>query len=599
MAATDSAPTAPDIAWALDDLLGGRSPGELLTEADERAIAFAERWRGAVATIDGPGLAAATDELAAIADLVGRAGTYAGLRYSVDTTDPENGRLLQQIQELATQIETTLLFFDLEWAAIDDDRAGELLGAGGLDLVQHHLRTIRRFRPHLLSEPEERILAETAVTGSDAWERLFTELASAIEVAVPGTDAPVPLDVAAAQLSSPDRDHRRAVAAAITDALEPTLRTRAFVFNTLLADKATSDRLRSYPTWLSSRNLSNETSDEAVAALVEAVRSSYELPRRWYRLKARLLGLDRLRDYDRIATVATSEESYSWEQSRELVLGAFADFSPALESSAARFFDERWIDVPPRPGKRGGAFCSYAVPSVHPYLMLNFTAKRRDVTTLAHELGHGLHALLAKDRGIFEFHTPLTLCETASVFAEELVFARLLEQTTEPQARLALLAEQLEGSIATVYRQVGFNRFEDLVHSERREAGELSVERFGELWLKASGELFGDSVEMTDGYERWWSYIHHFVGMPGYVYAYAFGQLLALSVYGRYREQGEAFVPSYLELLSAGGSRSPEELVAIAGLDLTDPGFWQQGLSLIEAQMTEAERAAETVLAAR
>jgi oligoendopeptidase F len=280
-------------------------------------------------------------------------------------------------------------------------------------------------------------------------------------------------------------------------------------------------------------------------------------------------------------------------------LSSFADFSDTLSDGARRFFDEQWIDAPVRPAKRGGAFCAYTVPSVHPYVMLNYTSKRRDVLTLAHELGHGLHAYLARDRGVFEQHTPLTLAETASVFGETLVFARLLEEAETPASRLALLAENIEGSIATVFRQVAMNRFEDLAHTARRSEGELSIDRIGELWKQSQEELLGDAVEVTDGYKTWWSYVPHFIGTPGYVYAYAYGQLLALSVYGKYLAEGPEFVDKYVELLSAGGSKSPEELAAIAGLDLTDPGFWRAGLDLVRAQLEQAEAAAEEVLAAR
>jgi oligoendopeptidase F len=596
------APTAPDIAWDLEPLVDGEGAAgveRLLTEADERAKAFASKHAGKVSELDGDGLAAAVEELTEISDLAGRAAVYASLKFSVDTVSPENGALLALVQERTTQIETQMIFFELEWAELDDEQVELLLAADGLDKVQHYLRSTRRYRPHLLSEPEERIISETSVTGSDAWTRLFSEVTSAIRVELDTEDEPVTLDVAASQLTSPDREHRAHVAERITAALQPTLRIRAYIFNTLLADKATGDRLRSYDSWISSRNLANETSDEAVDALVEAVRDSNELSRRWYRLKARLLGLERIADYDRLATVASTENSYSYEDGKRIVLEAFDDFSPVMGDAARRFFDENWIDVPPREGKRGGAFCSYAVPSHHPYLMLNWTNKVRDVTTLAHELGHGIHAYLAGDKGIFEFSTPLTLAETASVFAEALVFRKLLNETTDPEARLALLAENIEGSLATVHRQIGFNQFERLVHTERREVGELSVDRFGELWLQSSRELFGDAVELSDGYENWWSYIPHFIGSPGYVYAYAFGQLLALSVYGQYLKQGDAFVPQYLELLSAGGSKNPEDLVAIAGLDLTDPEFWRSGLALVEEQLREAEEAAEAVLAAR
>ncbi len=400
------------------------------------------------------------------------------------------------------------------------------------------------------------------------------------------------LDVALSRLLSPDPDVRRTAAEGVTAALAPGLRTRSYIFNTLMADKATDDRLRHYGNWLASRNLANEASDESVAALVEAVRNRYELPRRWYRLKAKLLGVQQLKDYDRMAAVSADEETVDWDEARELVLDSYDDFSSELGDAARSFFTGNFIDAPVRPGKRGGAFCAYAVPSEHPYVLLNYTSKRRDVLTLAHELGHGVHASLARPRGILEQHTPLTLAETASVFGEELVFRRLLGQAQTPDSKLALLAESIEGSIATVFRQSAMNRFEELAHTARREEGELSVDRFGDLWEQSQSELLGDAVEITEGYRSWWSYVPHFIGTPGYVYAYAYGQLLALSVYQRYLDVGPDFVPSYLELLSAGGSKSPEDLGTIVGIDLADPGFWDKGLDLVEQQLAEAEAAA-------
>ena len=588
------------VAWDLEPLVEGDGPegaDRLLEEADRRAAAFAERHAGKVAQLDGPGLAAAMEELQAITDLVGRAGSYASLRFSVDTQDPANGALLARVQEKATAIETKLLFFDLEWAALDDERADELLQAEGLDTSRHHLRTARRYRPHLLSEPEEKILAEKAISGRDAWSRLFSELTSAIEVDLPGAGEPVALDVALSRLMSPDREVRRSTAEAVTEALRPGLRTRGYIFNTLLQDKAVDDRLRHYPTWIASRNLANEASDESVQALVDAVKANYDLPQRWYRLKAQLLGIDRLADYDRMAAVTGEDVEVGWSDATELVLESFDDFSPVLGDTARRFFDGRWIDAPVRPGKRGGAFCAYTVPSVHPYVLLNYTSKRRDVLTLAHELGHGLHAYLAIGRGVLEQHTPLTLSETASVFGETLVFRRLLDAAETPASRLALLAENIEGSIATVFRQTAMNQFEDLAHSARRTEGELSVDRIGDLWQRSQEEMLGDAVEITEGYRSWWSYVPHFIGTPGYVYAYAYGQLLALSVYGRYLEEGEGFVPRYIEMLAAGGSRSPEDLAAIAGLDLRDPQFWHDGLKLVRDQLDAAEEAAAPVSA--
>jgi oligoendopeptidase F len=597
--------TAPDVtdpdlqavAWDLSPLLDGAEEPDaavtqMLAEAQQRADAFAEAHAGKVAELDGPGLVAAVHELEELQEQLGRAGSYAILNFSVNTADPARGALLQKVQEGATGIETTLLFFELEWAALDDARADELLATDGLEFARHHLRTARRYRPHLRSEPEEKVMAEKNLTGRTAWSRLFDEQTSAITVDLDEGAEPVSLEVALSRLFAPDREVRAHAAGRVTAALEPGLRTRAYVFNTLLADKMVEDRLRSYPHWLASRNLANEASDESVQALIDAVRSRYELPRRWYRLKAQLLGIDQLRDYDRMASVTAEDERVEWPRARDMVLESYGAFSDELGDLTRRFFDESWIDGPVRPNKRGGAFCAYTVPSVHPYVMLNYTYKRRDVLTLAHELGHGVHAALGARQGIFHMATPLTMAETASVFGETLVFGRLLEQASTPESRLALLAESIEGSIATVFRQVAMNRFEHLVHTERREAGELAVDRFGELWAESQTELLGDAVELTEGYRSWWSYVPHFIGSPGYVYAYAYGQLLALAVYGRYEEEGESFVPSYLELLEAGGSRSPEELGRIVGVDLADPGFWERGLDIVERQLDDAEAAA-------
>jgi len=579
--------------WDLDPLVDGQGPAgvePLLEEASARSAAFSERYAGKVAELDAGGLEAAMRELGEIEELVGRAGSYASLRFSTDMADPQRGALLQRVQEGATEIETRLLFFELEWAALDDERAEELLRAPGLDFCRHHLKSARRYRPHLLSEPEEKILAEKSISSQSSWGRLFGEQVAAIQVDLEGEE--LTLDVALSRLLAPERQTRRAAAEAVSEALDPGLRTRAFIYNTLVFDKSVEDRLRSYPHWLASRNLANEASDESVMALIKAVRRRFDIPQRWYVLKAQLVGVDRLADYDRSAPVLSEDVIFSFGEARDLVLDTYTSFSPAAGEIVRRFFEEHWIDAPARPHKRGGAFCSYTVPSVHPYVLLNFTARRRDVLTMAHELGHGLHAALAQPQGLFHHSTPLTLAETASVFGETLVFERLLATAEDDEQRLALLADRIDGAIATVFRQMAMNRFEHLVHTGRRSEGELSVDRLAELWVETQAELFGDSVEITDGYRSWWSYIPHFISTPGYVYAYAYGQLLALSAYGRYRQEGESFVPRYLELLAAGGSRSPEELADIVGIDLADPGFWDAGLALVEEQLSEAERLA-------
>jgi len=583
-------PELLETAWDLTPLVDGDEGSGVRRQLDEaltRSDAFAATYDGKLSELDSGGLAEAMHELAAINELVGKAGSFASLRFATDSDDPTRGALLQLVQERATGLETKLLFFELQWAALPDDQVAALLADPALDFCAYYLRSARRYRPHLLSEPEERIFAEKSLASSGSWARLFGELMATLRVQVNGE--PVVLDVALSRLMDPDRDTRRTVAEALSEALEPGLRTRAFIYNTLVYDKSVDDRLRSYPHWLAARNLSNEASDESVMALIEAVRGRFDIPQRWYRLKARLLGLDRLDDYDRYAPLETKEIVYSFGEAREFVLDTYDSLSPEAGNVVRRFFDERWIDAPTRPHKRGGAFCSYTVPSVHPYVMLNYTANRRDVLVMAHELGHGLHAALAQPQGVFHQGTPLTTAETASVFGEALTFGRLLEQAPDDDARLGLLAEQIDGSIATVFRQMAMNRFEHLVHTGRRSEGELSVDRINAMWTESQAELFGDSVQMLDGYRTWWSYVPHFINTPGYVYAYAYGQLLALSVYSRYLTQGPSFAPAYLEMLATGGSRSPEELGRIVGIDLADPGFWDSGIDLIEQQLRDAE----------
>ena len=587
---------AEDVAWDLEPLLeGAGADGEagvdaLLKQALEDARGLSADVKGSIARIGASALRGALDRLAAIHEAADRAANYAHLRFATDTGDPTHGALVQRVTERHAELSAELVWFDLEWVAVDDERAATLLDDPALDPYRHHLETVRATKPHVLSEAEERLLATTAPTGRSAWVRLFTEQTSSIEVAIDGDQ--MPLDVALSRLGNPDRDVRRTAAAAVTEALQPGLRTRAYVFNTLLADRRIEDDLRDYPTWISSWNLSNEASDESVRALVDAVVARYDIPQRWYRLKGQVLGIDRLADYDRAASVAETDRHIEWDEATSIVRDAYASFSEELASVVEKFLTEGWIDAPTRPGKRGGAFCAYTVPSHHPYVFLNYTATPNDVMTLAHELGHGLHGYLARGQGVFSQMTPLTLAETASVFGETVTFNRLLSQVDDPDERFALLAQNVEGSIATVFRQVAMNRFEDAVHTHRRDQGELSTDDFASHWIETQSALFGDAMEATEGYRDWWSYIPHFIGTPGYVYAYAYGQLLALSVYAQYEARGQEFVPQYLELLSAGGSRWPEELGRIVDCDLTDPSFWNAGLDIVETQVSAAEQAA-------
>ena len=581
-----------DLTWDIDTLVEGRGEegvDALLDQAHERAQRLAEN-KGKLEGFSGGDLATFMTELGEIRELIGRAGSYVHLSFSTDTQDPARGALLQKVQERATDISTLLLFFELEWTKLDDAKAEELLGHPGLEASRHYLTVMRRYRDYLLSEPEERILNEKSVTGRAAWMRLFSDLTAAMQVELDGET--VPLEQALSRLSSHDRAVRRGAAGAITQSLQDGLRTRGFIFNMLIQDKATDDRMRGYQHWLQGFNLSQEASDESVEALVAAVRGRYDLAQRWYALKAKLLGLDKLAYYDRNAAITDDDAEIEWPAAKEIVLDCYSEFSSEAGSLVRRFFDDRWIDVPAKQGKVPGAFCAPTVSDHHPYVLLNFTNKRRDVMTLAHELGHGLHQSLGSRQGPFHHTTPLTVAETASVFGETIVFNRLLDLAESPRDRFALLAEKVEGAIGTVFRQVAMNGYEARVHNARRSEGELSVDRLGELWLETQTEMLGDAVELDDEYKLWWSYIPHFIHVPGYVYAYAFGHLLATSVYAQYEKRGENFVPQYLEMLSAGGSRPPEELAQIVDCDLADRSFWGQGLALIERDIERAEEAA-------
>lgn len=585
---------AEEIRWDLSDLYTGPDDPALTRDLDDAlaaAEAFAARYRGNVAALDAPGLAAACAEREAVHTSLRRASAYAQLRFAADTSDPERGALVARTQERAAQVATATLFFDLEWNAIGEDDAEALLVDESLATYRHHLSKARRYAPHQLGEEAEQVLSELSPTGPTAWSRLFTQLEASIRVDLEGAN--VSLEEALSALHDGDRERRRTAAEAVTDGLDKDLSTRTFVFNTLLSDKAIRDRLRDHPHWLHARNLANEATDAQVKALIEAVTGRYDLVGRFYGLKARMLGVDELYDYDRYAPIDTDEPLIDWDGARDLVLDAYADFAPELADLARTFFDESWIDAAVSPGKQGGAFASSTTPALHPYVLLNYTGRARDVLTLAHELGHGVHMRLSQRQTLFNMGTPLTTAETASIFGETVTFSRLLAAETDPERRLGLVARRIEDAFAAIFRQVAMNQFEETVHTLRRTEGELSIEAFNAAWMRTQEAMFAGSVTLTDGYRTWWSYVPHFIVVPGYVYAYAFGNLLSLALYRRYEEEGQSFVPRYLDLLAAGGSAAPDTLLQRIGVDLSDPGFWDAGLDVLADHVEEAERLAE------
>ncbi|MFQ5415509.1 MAG: M3 family oligoendopeptidase [Myxococcota bacterium] len=590
--ATGDASLAGGVHWDLVDLYADPDDPRIDGDLDgalEAAQEFAGRYRERVGKLDAAELALAVDELERLNEAVSRAGVYAGLLFAEDTASPRHGALMQHVQERCSEIKNTLVFFELEWVAADDEAADAMLADPALARRRHLLRSMRRYRPHVLSEPEERILEETANTGSRAFGRLFDELTGAMRFRVEGEQEDLGEEEVLARLYDANRDRRREAAKALTHGLRENARPLAFIFNTLVQDKAVGDRLRSFPRAIDSRNLANEIDGDSVDSLRAACVARYPLVARYYKLKARLLGLDQLADYDRYAPVSSATASRSFEEAKRIVLAAYGDFAPEMADIARRFFDERWIDAEPRPGKRSGAFCASTLPSLHPYVLLNYTGNLRDVMTLAHELGHGVHQSLSAEQGLFEQDTPLTTAETASVFGEMLVFRRLMREETDPAVRLGLLCGKIEDAFATVFRQVAMTRFEESLHEQRRSQGELSLEAINALWMDANAPMFGDSVHLSPDYAWWWLYIPHFVHSPFYCYAYAYGELLVLALLRRYDREGASFVPRYLDLLRAGGSDTPAVLLARIDLDVTDPAFWDGGLVLLEELVTEAE----------
>jgi oligoendopeptidase F len=584
---------AETVRWDLSDLYASPTDPKLETDlalALERAQNFEAAYKGRVATLDPEPFAAMMRELEQNEEQAAKPEVYAYLLHSQNTQDPAAGRILARVREAAAERGSHAVFFSLELAQTSDEQAAKLYAHAESARYKHTVEEARKFRPHQLSEPEERVLTDFSPVGNSAWTRLFEELCAVIRVHVDGNE--VALEEALTMLREPDRELRRSASHAITGALNHDIRTRGYIFNVILQEKAIDDRLRHFPAWISSRNLANETSDEAVQALVEAVTGRYDVCVRYYRVKKRLLGVGDLHEWDRYAPIGQVSRDLSWEDAKELVLGSYMRFSKRAGALVEDFFKNRWIDAPVVPGKAGGAYCMPVTPHHHPYVMLNFTGKLRDALTLAHELGHGLHDRLASNQHIFGFHPPLTLAETASVFGEALTFDRIMAEETDPKIRLAMLCSQVEDAFSTVFRQVAFNRYEDAVHTARRSEGELSVEQLGEIYQSKLQPMFGDALTLTDEHKVWWSYVSHFMHTPGYVYAYAFGNLLALSVYHRYLERGPEFVEDYLEFLAAGGSTRPDELVRRLGMDITDPGFWDAGLKILDGMVAEVERLA-------
>ena len=576
-----------EVLWDLRALYPSADDPALRRDRDrcrQQAEQLAAGFAGRVAELDAAGLHRLVGDLEQLDCLLARLEAFAFLRFITRTGDAVASALLQQVEELAARVGRLTVFFPLEWNRIDAVRADALLGRPELERYRHYLRALRRFAPHQLGTAEEELLQELKPVGRSAWNLLFEKLFGQLRFGAGGrTEEEVLSD-----LHHPDRAVRRTGADELTAGLRRNLHLLTHINNTLAAEKMIDDRLRRYPSWISARNLANELEDRTVDTLVTAVTARSDIAHRYYVRKRELLGVDELFDYDRYAPVPGGEAGQvGWDRCREIVLAAFADFSPEMGTIAERFFTEGWIHAPVLAGKRGGAFAHPCVPEAHPYILVNYTGNLRDVATVAHELGHGVHQHLAAAQGFYNSDTPLVLAETASVFAELLVFKAQVGLIASPEARRAFVCQKLESIFATVFRQVAMHRFEAAVHEHRREQGELSAEQFGELWLATQRPMFADTLTLRDDYRLWWAYISHFLATPGYVYAYAFGELLVLALYARFLTEGPPFVDRYLDLLRAGGSRTPQELLAPFAIDLNDPAFWHGGLDIVELMLAE------------
>jgi len=582
--------------WNLNDLYSGTDDPALkadLEKVDNASKAFEAEWKGKLAAAAGAtgekGLGAAIEQFEAIEEDMGRLMSFAGLNYFSNTNDTDNAKFFGDAQSQITDSSAHLLFFTLELNRLDDTLVEKcLVSDPRAARYKPWLLDLRLDRPHQLEDRIEQLFHEKSMTGHAAWNRLFDETMSSLKFEIDGET--MEIEPALSLLQEPVRETRKSAALALAKTFDANIRTFTLITNTLAKDKEISDRWHGFDDIADSRHLANRVERQVVDALVNAVtEAAPRLSHRYYAMKARWLGLDKLEYWDRNAPLPeTAHRVIPWDEARDTVLGAYHGFAPEMAEIAGRFFDQHWIDAPVRRGKASGAFAHPTVPSAHPYVLVNYMGKPRDVMTLAHELGHGVHQVLAGSQGALMASTPLTLAETASVFGEMLTFRRLLAETKDPRERKSMLAQKVEDMINTVVRQIAFYQFERRVHTARRE-GELTSAKLGEFWLEVQAESLGPAVNLAGGYESFWAYIPHFVHSPFYVYAYAFGDCLVNSLYAVYQNAPDGFQDRYFELLKAGGTKHHSELLAPFGLDASDPDFWARGLTMISDLIDEIE----------
>jgi oligoendopeptidase F len=581
--------------WNLSDLYAGTDDPAIARDI-ERSTAEASRikqiYQGKLASLasDGAALAEAIAAYERLSDALGKLGSYAGLLYAANQTDPARAKFYGDISEKLTTISTDLIFFELELNQIDEAALEGAMNVPALARYKPWIEDLRKEKPYQLTEKIEQLFTEKSQTGRGAFSRLFSETMTGLRFDVAGEEGPLALEATLNLLSDPSEPRRHAASDALAKVFKDNIRLFTLITNALAKDKEISDRWRGFKDVADSRHLANRVEAPVVDALVESVRQSYpRLSHRYYAMKAKWLGMDRMSHWDRNAPLPDKpEQVFTWREAEDIVLKAYGAFAPDMAGIAKQFFDKGWIDAPLREGKTQGAFSAATVPSVHPYVLMNYQGKPRDVMTLAHELGHGVHQMLARDQGALLAPTPLTLAETASVFGEMLTFRALLAETKSPREKKAMIAGKVEDMLNTVVRQIAFYNFERKVHQGRRQ-GELTSDQLNQFWMEVQSESLGPAIELKPGYEVFWTYIPHFINSPFYVYAYAFGDCLVNSLYGLYQEAHPGFVGKYFDLLKAGGSKHHSELLAPFGLDATDPAFWSKGLKVIEGMIDELE----------
>jgi oligoendopeptidase F len=585
---------AEEVVWDLTDLYRSADDDVFISDLntlEQNCLDFKNKWHGNVASIAVSEFVYMLEEYEVLVELMDKLSSFAQLVWSTNTEDPANGRMLQTTREVIANANQHIIFLSIEVSELSDDVMDSLLNSPELESRRHWLEVRNDFKPYRLSDEVEQVLALKSLSSRFAWVRLHDEVMSAQVFRLLGheyTEAEI-----MKLLQEPNRETRKAAAEAITQGLKESARVQTYIFNTVVADHHTNDQLRGFKSWVSHRNLENEVSDESVNALITSVVERSDLLRRYYSLKKRLLGVDEMFEYDRNAPVGTEQSFWTWDAARGVVVSAYSEFHPRFGEIVELFFDSSWIHAPVSKGKNGGAYSAGTIASAHPYIFLNYMGSDRDVQVLAHELGHGVHQYLSRSQGPLLMDTPLTIAETASVFGEMITFNKLFASAENRKKKLSMLMGKIDDIVSTVFRQIMLNRFEDAMHTMRRSKGELSIDNMCDIWMKTQREQYGDSITLTDGYRYWWSYISHFMHVPGYVYAYAYGELLVLALHEIYKNNKESFSDKYIKFLSSGGSKRPSELLQPFGINTDDPGFWKIGLGVIENLIAEAEKLSE------